>query len=123
MPGAWVELASHKKTCLPPPFSRLDTWCLLCKCLSFGGCALFVYLDWFAISFLSVSLTLGVDVQRGLRYLSCMSVCLSVTTFSAPTVQRGNKIAIRGGLLLLWQGDFCKTAVFKSYGLKTKQMS
>ena len=33
----------------------------------------------------TVSLTLGAHAQRGLQYLVCVSVCVSVTTFSAAT--------------------------------------
>ena len=32
-----------------------------------------------------MSLTLGTHVQRGLLYLVCVSVCLSVSTYSHPT--------------------------------------
>ena len=85
-------------------------------------------------------LTLGAHAQRGLRYLSCMSVCQSVCLPVCLSVclsacyhvfclyaQQGNKIAIRGGLLLqqlnFKKGNFCKTAAFKSYGPKTKRTS
>ena len=54
----------------------------------------------------------------------CLSVCYHVFCLYA---QRGNKIAIRGGLLLqrlhFKKGDFRKTVAFKSYGLKTKRTS
>ena len=73
-------------------------------------------------------LTLGAHAQRGLWYLSRMSVCLSVClSVFCLYAQRENKIATRGGLLLqqlhFKKGDFRKTAAFKSYGLKTKRTS
>ena len=50
-------------------------------------------------------LTLGAHAQRGLQYLVCVSVCLSVTTFSAttrnkPAKKRHQRVQRYTGLIL-----------------------
>ena len=66
-------------------------------------------------------LTLSAHVQRGLRYLFCMCVCLSVTTFSDTMRNVTTKFVIPAGLLLqqlqFRNGNFHKTATLKSYGM------
>ena len=79
--------------------------------------------------------TTFVHAQRGLRYLSrmsvslsvCQSVCLLPRFLPLRATGEQKLIAIRGGLLLqrlhFKKGDFRITAAFKSYGLKTKRTS
>ena len=62
------------------------------------------------------SLTLGAHAQRGLRYLLCVSVCLSVTALAATAfVSACNQRHLRHCFRLV---DFRKSLPFKSYGEK-----
>ena len=73
-------------------------------------------------------LTLGAHAQRGLQYLVCHSVCLSVCYHVfCHYVQQGGQKAIPTGSVPHWldfkNGDFRKSTAFKSYGVKTKRTS
>ena len=73
-------------------------------------------------------LTLGTHAHRGLQYLVCHSVrpsvCYHVFCHYA---QQGSQKAIPTGSVPHWldfkKGDFRKSTVFKSYGVKTKRTS
>ena len=74
------------------------------------------------------SLTLGAHAQRGLQYLVCHSVRLSVCYHVfCHYAQQGGQKAIPTGSVPHWldfkNGDFRKSTAFKSYGLKTKRTS
>ena len=67
-------------------------------------------------------LTRGAHAQRGLQYLVCKSVRLSVTTFSATMRNKAAKkqhqrVQCHTGLILK-NGDFRRSTAFKSYGVK-----
>ena len=96
-----------------------------------GGCGC-VWLDVYHSLYRCIQvwlfLTLGVHAQRGLQYMVCKSVCLSVCyhVFCHYTQQGGQKAIPTGSVphwLDLKNGDFRKSTAFKSYGVKTKRTS
>ena len=73
-------------------------------------------------------LTLGAHAQRGLQYLVCKSVRLSVCYHVfCHHAQQGGQKAIPMVSVPHWldfkNGDFRKSTAFKSYGMKTKRTS